>query len=853
MPPSHLTRNVLRRILANEPIVHRGCLRRQADHSSRSSTRTTTTTTTTSRSCIPHNGRNGPSHVQRRTFFDLNMFGSKKRQVREADIDPGIEEMMHLAKMQRMKARLPPVAVVATALHDFFHQKRKSRGVLSDTHARLATQSFQYCFDAEPERTRSRRASNGAISNSLVVFALQKLLSRDGTPIANDAHRQLAQLLYEKTRSASIKARFIGARAYIRILGMTGQAIKARELVQSIETLELGPNRPSAQDEDVNGDATASDVLRTNDDDTKSRLATCWLEALRAMANEASESELLATLQSIRARDWIDATDWKVAEPMIAFYLRTSNAKAVELWWRQYWQSFSDAEQQTAIDEAKVAEDLQAVLRWCLSRQQLELGHQIVRQVMTNNPPKLFWDAIFIWAAGTGKGADEIGRMLDVMEASNEDIPDPVEWRTPDIATINGLVEYATIKQDPYLAERFITLGKSRQIEPDAKTYQLQMQYRLTINDVDGALIAYKNLQAMDLSSNQDVPTVNKLIVALCQSKRHDFDTVMNVTMDLADRRARFDPPTVTALTLLHLNRDETNDVIDLLNTHSHHYSSGEREEIRTTVLGFCLDPATPTSRAWDAYKVLGTVFDEMPRSERTAIMTSFYTRERPDMAVFIFNEMRRHSRPDTIATIDTYVASFLGSAKLRDLDSLEVIHNQLKLDYNIDSNTYLVNALMLSYTACDQPRQALGFWEDIVASKEGPTYNSIHIALRACEKAPFGDLRAKELWAKLRRMNVDLDQSMWASYAAALAGNGDNKLALSTIGAAEEKSEVEIDAFLLGSLLDGAAGVEKQEEVEQWARDRYPHVWEEVEKLGFEISEESGKRIPKIDRSVTP
>ncbi|KAF2206275.1 hypothetical protein CERZMDRAFT_53432 [Cercospora zeae-maydis SCOH1-5] len=815
--PSHLTRYVLRRILANEPIVHRACPRRQASNA-------LSRTRTGIRSWKAQHGGAVASVDQWRTFLNLNMFAPKKRQAREADLEPGMEEMMHLAKMQRMNARLPPPRDIVQALVQYFKSPLRP---INDRAAKLVAQSLEYCWAADTKESPSRR-----LIPANLFLAIAKALKATRTA-DTEAHLTLSTLLFENRHLYASNNRMYAILAHIRVLGLIGRPLDARRL------------RVSSSDAEIKAECAEEGAART-------RIGWYWAAALEAVSLGHSERDLLDTLNMISEREWLEPQPQRLAEPMLAFYLRTANLEAVQTWWKQYWHF---AAEQGSGGEQFLAANFDAVLRWCVTHQQLEFGHQVVRQAMNDkNPPKLIWDAIFVWAAATGKGADEIGRMLDVMQKSNEDFSDPTEWRVPDISTINGLVEYATSQQDPYLAERFIALGQTRSIEPDARTYQLQMQYRLNVSDVDGALIAYKNLQTMDLSSNQDVPTVNELIVALCQSKRHDFDTVMNVAMDLADRRARFEPPTVTALALLHLNRDEMHDVIDLLNTHAHHYSSAERDKIRATILEFCLNPQTPTSRSWDAYKILGAVFDEMPRSERTAAMASFFTRERPDMAVFIFNEMRRHSRADTMPVIDTYVTSFLASAKLRDLDSLELIHNQLKLDYNIDSNTYLLNAMMIAYTACGRPRQALAFWDDIIASREGPTYNSIHIALRACEKAPFGDLRAKQLWAKLRQMGVELDQSMWASYTAALAGNGDIDTALTIVEEAEAKQDVEVDAFLLGSLYDAAARhAEKQDELEAWAKDKFPMAWEALEKIGIEVNEQSGTRVPKVDRSVEP
>ena len=444
--------------------------------------------------------------------------------------------------------------------------------------------------------------------------------------------------------------------------------------------------------------------------------------------------------------------------------------------------------------------------------------------------------------------------MIDVMGKSNESIANKEEWRRADIVTINALVEFAISQNDPYMAERFITMGRERGIEPDARTYILQMDYRLSVGDVDGALVAYTHRQAHDLDTDEDFPAINRLLVALCTSQRHDFDTIMNVAADLSDRRARFEPLTVSSLSILHLNRDELHDVIDLLNTHAFSFSSTDRDMVRQALTDYALLPTTDTTRAWDAYTILRSIFDETPREPRTQLLRNFLSRDRPDMAVNIFNHMRAHSRADTMPTIDTYVSAFLGCAKLRDLESLEVIHNQLKLDYNVTPTTYVRNALVVAYTACEKPRRALDFWDEIVSSREGPTYDSIHIALRACEKAPFGDLKAQEIWARLRKNNVELDQGMWASYIAALAGNGDNELAIGTLEKAVEMGELEVDVLLLGSLLNAAPGQVKQAEIEAFARERFEDVWETVKgEVGWEEDAPTPPELCEAARKKRP
>lgn len=833
--PSQLTRQVFQRIISNEPIVYRGCLRRQGFSSI----------------AHAHDGRRiylarkcalpvGRRH-QRRTLFGLGgMFRPKApRDSREANYVPGIEKMVEFEKRERMKARLPPVEDIAEALRAFIKHKAVDWGYINDTQAKLVLLSLRYYLQ---ELAKLGEGGSGP-SWELGAHLLNKIaggVRKSMLENSSQAHVDLARLLADEFTNPKYSANNagLGEELYIASLTCSGRTHEAKKFLLSATAERSSRNvlGPDGMGKDVEGDASESADLRR------------WDYVLRGFLKENNEIEALRTADLLRARGL--GLTMRITTDMLMFYTRREDLKAVMLWWgecnalAQSVDAFQQPAYHTAVHE---------VLLWCLASNNLRFGHQVVKDVMVSNPAKPIWDAVLVWGAGTKKSVDEVGRMLDVMERSNESIPNEADWRVPDAATVNALVRYAISQSDPYMAERIITLGRKHRIEPDAETFVLQMDYRLSVNDVDGALIAYKHLQAQDLSANSDVPAVNRLIVALCTGQRHDFETIMSVVADLADRQANFEPLTVSTLSVLHMNRDEIHDVIDLLNTHSFGFSTTERATIRKTLIDYSLDSQTTTTRAWDAYTILRSIFDEMAREERTQIMLNFFAHKRPDMAVTVFNHMRQHTRKDTMPDNDTYVSALLGCAKLKDLESMEVVHNQLKIDYNVTQNTHCRNALIIAYSLCGQAREALDFWDEIVASREGPTYNSIHIALRACEKSAFGDLKAQEIWARLRKNKVDIDNSMWASYVGALAGNGDNDLAKSTIEQAEQKGELEVDAFLLGSLMDACAGQTKQADVEAWATDRYPEVWHFLrKKIGWKV-EENGMRRMNIDRTVTP
>jgi len=836
--PSHLTRHVFRRLLANERVVYQGCLRRQAYSSI---VRPCTNPGIRQR----QHSMSLEGHSQRRSFFNFNMFRKARREAKEADMFPGVEQMMELERMQRMRARLPPPQQIEAAVWKLTWAKDEIKMPLKDTEAQLVLMSLRYLLENNSDYIKS--LSYGRLKE------LARLVTRGGTPTL-EAHVEIGKILYDQMDANNREGPLFMIEAYSKLLSFAGRTAQARELLLHHEASLRGPTgreEPglSAENDDWHADGRSDARESTEASSVNCRLGRVWSYVLRSAASCDNQEELERTLQILEMRK-LEHLPPVIAQ-LLEMALVQDDAHETRRRWRSYWGKHSGYATKDS-SGAWLGRSVDNVLRWCVASGNIDLGHEVVRDVMEINPPKPVWDAVFVWAARTGKGVDEIARMIDVMERSNASLDEPSSKRLPDTTTINALVEFAISKSDPYMAERFISFGRDHGIQPDARTYVLQMDYRLSVSDVDGALNAYTNLQAMDLSWNEDVPAVNRLIVALCGSKRHDFDTIMNVAADLSDRRVRFDPTTVSTLSLLHLSRDELHDVVDLLNTHAFHYSSTERAGIRDAMANYCLDPATPTSRAWDAYTIIIRIFDELPRSARTELMTNFFTRARTDMAVHVFNHMRAHSRADTIPTIDTYVTAFTGSARLGDLESLEVIHNQLKLDYNINVNTHLRNALIDAYTKCGRSRRALQFWDDVVASKEGPSYDSIHMALRACEGVPFGDVRAQEIWNRLTRTRVELDGSLWRSYMAALVAEGNVENAVATLERADEEGQLQADAFLLDSLYEAAPGKEKQAEIETWARARYAKQWEELERSGVEVSA-TGMRTFKIDRSVAP
>jgi hypothetical protein len=117
-----------------------------------------------------------------------------------------------------------------------------------------------------------------------------------------------------------------------------------------------------------------------------------------------------------------------------------------------------------------------------------------------------------------------------------------------------------------------------------------------------------------------------------------------------------------------------------------------------------------------------------------------------------------------------------------------------LKLDLNVDLDTRLRNSLMLAYAAIEENTKAMRFWREICESKEGPSYNSIAIAFRACETMHHGYGHARSIWKRLKEQDVEIDKTIWKAYMCAMARNFQHDEAQAMIETVEEEYGYTLD-----------------------------------------------------------
>ncbi|KAL9027654.1 MAG: hypothetical protein Q9196_003854 [Gyalolechia fulgens] len=712
---SQLTRNVFRRIIFGTLHLETVCWCNSRIHQR-----------FRIRNCLP-------SSPPSRTLFGFTYSPVQKE--KEPEYDPGYKEFLELGQAQAKHERPPPRPSLVKAFRAFVVDRHVRQNLSVDgSQIDLLLMTAQYLRD-----TRTDEDGLGLSTDDIVNTMELLKASKSNEPEELLNHIALARLLYEEVHRLGDMAgedKDKALNSFIKILALKRKPEEARELLE-----------------------------RHWAEDPSSIDSGQWKSIVVGFAVVGDQDQMVNTIETMEKHGI--PFDGLVHQAIIAYYTRTSNNVEMTKVWYDYGLA-------KGVEPTRRT-DL-GVLKLCIYNNELEWGEPILRSLLDNklqkhsNDIKLSWKLILQWAAAKGKRFEEIDRLLNVLVQKSQN--DGFSIR-PDIDMINPLIRLAASKNDAYAAERYLALGLKRGLQPDHKTTLLQFEYRINSGDLDGAKAAYDELKDKGYEVFDKLAPVDRLLVALCNQKPIRHDVVMELVEDLSERKIRLGPDAVAALALVYLQRGELPDLVNLINTYAYRFSPKQRVLVRNVFVGYCLDPSVLTAKVWDAYNILRRSFPELDRDTRTQIMSVFFERGRSDMATHVFGHMRHLDMPNMRPTSETYVLCFEGIAKAADGESLALVNSLLKLDNTVELDTKIYNSLMLAYMGCDAPGKSLLFWDDIMHSREGPTYNSIQIALRACEATDFGERHARDIWSRLKRFEIQATREIYAAYVGALAGQG--------------------------------------------------------------------------------
>ena len=740
---------------------------------------------------------------QRRTFLDALLGGEKTpRSLRgEApttkNLEVAVGKLVDLLRARRSRSRTPPNDELADALRFFFAARFETKQPLIRNEVFLLTETFKHL----QERDLVCSEYPGSLSEQDLLLVLDTLALPTPTERFRTDVRALAELVVV---SLSKNNALLGdpEHAYLTILARTGSAVEARAKASA---------GGRAIEKQLVLDILKGLILEARYNDFWALLEK-WEVEQGGLEQHMHEQLVIALVQADRVFD---------AQRMFDTPVLAGNQPSTEC----------------------IRQLLELLIKSGKMNSAGELADMLVDRMRDENVVR----SLILWHAAKDHRLEDLRQAVhSILQSSHAQVS---------MSTFNDVIEYALSCNNPALAHAIQDLALAEGFQPDGKTYALQLQHAMDRYDMIEARTLYEQMLMEDVpQDNFDLKVLNKYVAQLAYMERPEFELIMRVTDNLLERGATLDVETIAGLCHVFLHRGDIDDAVGLLRHRVDTLPLPDRARISIVLQNFINDQSINAQRAFNAYELFRVAFPETPCEQRLALMQSFFDRKRADLACQIFSHMRQSdpqdtSRPDATA----YTRCFEGIAQCRDVDGLQSIYNMLKLDLHVELSTRIRNSLMLAHIACQTPWQAIiDHFYKIMDSREGPSYSTFEVALRACETwPPYGAFEARKIIAIMQSWNLEITKSLYDTYVGVMAGQCEFDSAVELIEYMEKDIGDPPDAFTIGTFYNAIPWQFRKDEVEKWAKQAYPDLWAELVTYGEEIDEEWEVRYFSLDRSI--
>ncbi|KAL4901940.1 hypothetical protein BDW74DRAFT_68458 [Aspergillus multicolor] len=774
---SQLTRRVLRAILNNEPLSFSQCRNLRPSRSQRVTS--------------------GRSYVQRRGLFAFNFKPPTAPSSSILPSEVGLKPMRDLGVSLRNRSRQPDADTLAKAFQDFFEARAMEPGVITQFQAQLVSTTWYHLRSLEgtlePEDWQ-RVFSDENLENVLYVLSKAECLSWARGEVRLLA-RSVFHALCEDPGLRRDPVSQLAILSYIDIQALNGDPAEARRVVEEFWS-RLSSESPSP-----------------------------WLAVIRGFALLGDDKQQIKHIIQ-KIDEYGIHIDPVSQEGLVQFLVEQDLLGAVKM----VYDSPLSGRQEPKPSTKRNA------LKYAILKNDRAWAKLIIKSLPSSGRDPKTIGVRLLWDASQGRTASQIAKTVEDLVTER-----PNFWSSLSITWINDLMEYANADNKPRLAMEYMALAPAWGLAPNPRTHLLHLESCILAHDLDGLLESLKELDNLDTTGPGTLPLMNKLIKMLCSSGQDNavFDHISSLLDPLFESNVRFEADTLAALTHMLLYRLDLQAASELLRPRLGSYDAEERHTIRSALTSFIRDPNQESEPAWEAYMLLQLAFPETGVGMRSELMTSFFQRNRSDLAFLVFGHMRQAEDLSQRPKPDTYARCFRGIAQTHDAEHLELVHNMLKLDTEVDLNTRLLNTLMLAYAECEMPEKSMQIFRDILQSEEGPSQQTLFLFFKACEKHHNGTHEALKLTEKMKHLGIAFDPKLYTAYVRALASQCEFELATEALDAMKRVTGHAPTYTSVGHLYNSIPFEHWKDEVEKWAKARHPELWAQLEKIDREEHEE--------------
>ncbi|KAJ5901084.1 hypothetical protein N7504_007077 [Penicillium tannophilum] len=769
---SHLSKRVFRAIINNEPLHFSRCRRNQLLH---------TISPTRVRPCI-----SSLAYVPRRTLFafSVNPANTGEEQPATLPTEKGLKPMTDLKRSLGDKSRAPPNHTLVKAFQLFFTSRVETPGVINLFQARLLSMTWKHLKAQQSELEESEWQDVFSVENlERMLFVLSEAQC---LPEARDTILKIARFAYLELcadhgfgpNSISRPALLI----YINLMASNGNPEEARHVIMKFGGQFRGA-KPSP-----------------------------WLSVLKGFALKDDRRQLR-----------------KVSQELEKYGVKFDQASHEELTKLLIEQDLPTAVQTvyecpiSGNSEPSVAAK-SAVIQYAILNDEIAWAKPIYESLPRDPSPETVGTTL-LWDAAQGSSMSSLVEKVKSWTGASS----LKEALT--IAHVNSLIQYANSVSSPQLATDYAKLAEHWGLIPDEETHLLQLESFIQAGNVEQALAILEGKIDPSILASDHLPLANRLITMLCLSEQKDelFQQISSLLDPLFQENVTLNAETIAALTRMLLYRHDWDAVSELLRPRLGSLDGEGKGMIRTALTDYIMDMGETDANVWEVYQLLKLAFSETGVSVRTEIMCSFFERKRSDLAFLVFGHMRQAEDLSRRPKPDTYARCFQGMARTADAANLELVHNMLKLDLEVELNTRIFNGLMLAYAACEMPDKSMEIFKQILQSDEGPSQKTIAIFFKVCEKHHNGVQEAIKMMAKVKKLEITIDRRLYTAYMEAVASQCEFDMATEAINNMQAEIGVAPTSTTIGLFYNAIPYQYWKDEVEKWASEKYPEQWKHL------------------------
>ncbi|KAF3914821.1 hypothetical protein ABW20_dc0103435 [Dactylellina cionopaga] len=544
-----------------------------------------------------------------------------------------------------------------------------------------------------------------------------------------------------------------------------------------------------------------------------------WWHLLRSIIDKDDEEALLQLAESVEARDPGNLGDVGILNGALRFYMDRDDTVNAKKWWDELRESATVDSFKMVFGYAVGHTDDLLAKSWTeemfdqLEAVEPEEATQAIDDARLTPAEEL--EIIKLkWKMAQGESIHAVTTLLPDISS------------TPKIEMINELVDFAIWKKDGTTAQILLMLAERWRLQANRRTQVFRIRVRMMLEDLPGAVAAWEDLKYYE-DGEGSVSETLELLTLMASNIKTEQTVVDNLYNEILRRKIPLDVDTLCALSHWQVFNKSFEVLVSTMSREINSYTFTDRLKV-IKFLGEVMGVSgITTAQMWKLYQAMRDLFPELPLAARRDIMELFFTRDAPDVANLVFIQMRqtRHASPDAA----TYTAAFRHCARLQDAHTLWAIHLQFKIDPAVKPNTELYNSLMWAYNSVNQPQNALEVFKTITNTREGPDKDTLSLVMISCglSKSNMKN-RSGLIWRNFVKLGI---KPTMHNYGMRLSGwclADDYDMAFKTLREMEAKEGIRPDREVFMALYSEYQP-SRRSEIENWAAENIPEVWEEV------------------------